>query len=182
LKISKRYFSGFCFESESELFKDYLIENDFTVSGFSYGAIKAFEEVYNTKQRVDKLQLLSPAFFQTQDKKYKRMQLMFFKKDSNAYCENFLKNVVNPCNINIKEYFNLGTYEELEELLNYEWSEEKLQKLVNSGVKIEVYLGSEDKIIDSLKAKEFFVNFATVYYIKEKGHILWVKKLQKSEL
>lgn len=150
--ISNRYFSGFCFENESELFSEYLIKNDFTVSGFSYGAIKAFEEVYNSNQRVDRLQLFSPAFFQTQDKKYKRMQLMFFNKDANAYCENFLKNVVSPTNTNISKYFSMGTAQELEELLNYEWSEEKLQELVNRGTKIEVYLGSEDKIIDSLKA------------------------------
>jgi len=106
---------------------------------------------------------------------------MFFKKDSNNYCENFLKNVLSPSNKDISKYFSMGTYEELEELLNYEWSEEKLQKLVDNGTKIEVYLGSADKIIDSLKAKEFFVKFSTVYFIKEKGHILWVNKLQKLE-
>ena len=66
----------------------------------------------------------------------------------------------------------MGTFEELEELLNYQWSEEKLQRLVDKGTIIEVYLGKVDKIIDSQKAKEFFRNFATVYYIKEKGHLL----------
>lgn len=170
--ISKRFFSGFCFKDESELFDDYIIKSDFVVSGFSYGAIKAFEEVLNSENRVDVLQLFSPAFFQTQDKKYKRMQLMFFKKDSISYCDNFLKNVVNPSNIDISNYFSMGTYEELDELLNYEWNEEKLQKLVDRGTKIEVYLGSVDKIIDSQKAKDFFINFATTYYIKDKGHIL----------
>ena len=170
--ISKRYFSGFCFVNESELFDEYLEKNDFTVCGFSYGAIKAFEEVLNRNTRVDKLQLFSPAFFQTFDDKFKRMQLMFFKKDANAYCENFLKNISSPTNQDISKYFNQGTIEELEELLNYEWSNEKLQKLVEKGTKIEVFLGSVDKIIDSAKAKEFFKDFATVYYIKEKGHLL----------
>jgi hypothetical protein len=170
--ISKRYFSGFCFVNESELFDEYLENNDFTVCGFSYGAIKAFEEVLNSNTRVDKLQLFSPAFFQTFDDKFKRMQLMFFKKDANAYCENFLKNVSSPTNQDISKYFNQGTIEELELLLNYEWSNEKLQKLVEKGTKIEVFLGSVDKIIDSAKAKEFFKDFATVYYIKEKGHLL----------
>jgi len=170
--ISKRYFSGFCFVNESELFDEYLEKNDFTVCGFSYGAIKAFEEVLNSNTRVDKLQLFSPAFFQTFDDKFKRMQLMFFKKDANAYCENFLKNVTSPTNQDISKYFNQGTIEELEELLNYEWSKEKLQKLVENGTKIEVFLGGVDKIIDSSKAKEFFKDFATVYYIKEKGHLL----------
>jgi enterochelin esterase-like enzyme len=170
--ISKRYFSGFCFVDESELFDEYLEKSEFVVCGFSYGAIKAFEEVLNSNQRVDKLQLFSPAFFQTFDEKFKRMQLMYFKKDADAYCKNFLQNVASPTNQNISRYFKMGIVQELEELLNYQWSEEKLQTLVDKGTIIEVYLGANDKIIDSLKAKEFFVNFATVYYIKEKGHLL----------
>ena len=173
MKISKNFFSGFCFLDERELFESYLIKNDFTISGFSYGAIKAFEEVLNNNVRVDRLQLFSPAFFQTQDTKYKRMQLMFFKKDSLGYSENFLKNVLFPrVDVDVLKYFKMGTFEELDELLNYEWSEEKLQKVIDMGTKIEVYLGSVDKIIDSHKAKEFFTKFATVYYIKEKGHLL----------
>lgn len=166
------YYSGFCLEKEQELFSEYLIKNDFTVSGFSYGAIKAFEAVLQSSSRVDKLQLFSPAFFQTQDKKFKRMQLMFFKKDAQAYCDNFLKNIAYPEKKDTSKYFRLGTYEELEELLMYQWSEEKLQKLLDKGVQIEVYLGEKDKIIDSQKANEFFKDYATVYYIKEKGHIL----------
>ena len=42
------YFSGFCLANEKELFKQFIIENDFTVSGFSYGAINALE--YTIKQ------------------------------------------------------------------------------------------------------------------------------------
>lgn len=42
--------------------------------------------------------------------------------------------------------FKIGTVEELEKLFFYQWSEEKLQKVVDRGTKIEVYLGSEDKI------------------------------------
>ena len=172
MKISKKYFSGFCFFEESELFHDYIIQNDFTVSGFSFGAIKAFEEVLNSNNRVDKLQLFSPAFFQTQNEKFKRTQIMYFKKDANAYCQTFLSNVLSPLDLDISKYFKLGSIEELQELLYYEWSEEKLQKLIEKGVKIEVYLGGNDKIIDASKAQEFFKEFATVYYIKEKGHLL----------
>ena len=79
MKISKNYFSGFCFFDEAELFDEYLIRNDFTVCGFSYGAIKAFEEVLSSQNRVDRLQLFSPAFFQNFDDKFKRTQLMYFK-------------------------------------------------------------------------------------------------------
>ena len=172
MKISKNYFSGFCFFDESELFNDYIIRNDFTVSGFSYGAIKAFEGVLSSQKRVDKLQLFSPAFFQTQDEKFKRTQVMYFKKDSSKYCEGFLSNVLHPLSIDISKYFKQGSIEELNELLYYEWSEEKLEQVLLKGTKIEVYLGGKDKIIDASKAQEFFKKFATVYYIKEKGHLL----------
>ena len=97
---------------------------------------------------------------------------MFFKKDENAYCNNFLKNVVYPSFSDISDYFIHDSYEDLEALLNYNWDEDKLKEIVARGTKIEVYLGEKDKIIDSSLALEFFKNYATVYYIKEKGHIL----------
>ncbi len=164
------YFSGFSLCNEKELFNQYLIDNEFTVSGFSYGAQKAVEYALNIQTRVDTLQLFSPSYFNDKDIKYKRMQLMYFKKDAQVYCDNFLKN----CGLNNdkKQYFKMGSFEQLEDLLNYGWDEEKLQAIVDKGINIEVYLGVEDKIIDSGKAKEFFSKFSEVYYIKNKGHIL----------
>ena len=175
--ISK-FFSGFSLQNEEELFSEYLIDNDFTVSGFSYGATKAFEYALESKKRIDTLQLFSPAFFQAQDKKFKRMQLIFFKKDKNAYCKNFLENIIYPSilnkndSFNINNYFVEGSLKELEELLNYTWEEEKINKVLEKGINIEIYLGEKDKIIDSKAALEFFKKFSTVYFIKEKGHIL----------
>ena len=170
--ISKNYFSGFCFFEESELFEKYLIKNDFTFCGFSYGAIKAFEEALNSTKRVDKLQLFSPAFFQTKDEKFKRMQLMFFKKDEDAYIKNFLENLKDKSTKSIENFFKKGSFKELDELLNFKWSKEDLEELIKKGIKIEVFVGGNDKIIDSLAAKEFFKEFATVYYFKDKGHLL----------
>ena len=170
--MSYKFFSGFSLANEQQLFKEYAIINDFTTAGFSYGAIKAFKEALNTHKRVDLLQLFSPAFFQDKDEKFKRMQLMFFKKDATAYCENFLSNIAYPSHTNTKDFFQEGTFEQLDELLHFKWKKEELDALVHKGTRIEVFLGSEDKIIDSQKAKAFFVNYATVYYIKEKGHIL----------
>lgn len=171
-----KYFSGFSLENEEELFEEYRLDNDFSISGFSYGAIKAFEYVLSTDIRVDTLQLFSPAFFQTQDEKFKRMQLMFFKKDSKSYCDNFLKNISYPDTLDINKYFKEGSFDSLSELLTYTWDEKKLEKIVNKGTKIEVYLGGRDKIIDSTSAKEFFKNYATVYFIKDASHILKIKK------
>jgi len=172
LKICKNFFSGFCFENESELFKEYLVLNDFTISGFSYGAIKAFKYVLNSKKRVDKLQLFSPAFFQAKDEKFKKMQLMFFKKDEPAYINTFLENVKYPTYKNIDKYLKKGSFKELKILLNYTWNKDNLQTLIQNGVKIEVFLGEKDLIIDSLTTKDFFKNYSTVYYFKNKGHLL----------
>ncbi len=166
------FFSGFCFSNESVLFKQYLEKGDFIISGFSYGAIKAFEKALNSETRVDKLQLFSPAFFQNKDEKFKKMQLMFFKKDEELYKKNFLANLKSPIYKDIDKYIKAGTFLELKELLEYVWEEEKLKKLIEKGVKIEVFLGEKDLIIDSNEAKEFFKNFATVYYFKDKGHLL----------
>ncbi len=168
------YFSGFCLENESELFQEYLIQNDYTLSGFSFGAIQALEFALHSSAmniRIDLIQLFSPSFFNDKDEKYKRMQLMYFKKDSQQYCDNFLQNS-GFTKEKSEKYFQMGKYEELDELLNYKWDQNKLQMLINNGTKIEVYLGEKDKIIDSQKALEFFVNFSEVYYIKNKGHIL----------
>ena len=167
-----KYFSGFSLKDEKDLFNEYIIENDFTVSGFSYGAIKAFEYALNSDIRIDLLQLFSPAFFQCQDKRFKKAQMMFFKKDADTYCENFLENIAFPSKFDMNEYFEKGNIKELDELLNYNWDEEKLQKLLDKGTKIEVYLGDEDKIIDSYEAASFFRKFSTVYFMKNKGHML----------
>jgi len=169
------YFSGFCLENEKELFKEYIEENDFTVSGFSYGAIKAFQytlKCIQENKRVDKLQLFSPAYFNKQSEKFKRLQLLYFKKDETEYKNNFIKNTIYPNNISIKQYITTGTYEELDELLNYEWNEEDLKSILNANIKLEVFVGSEDKIVNSAASKELFRKFGEVYYIKGVGHSL----------
>jgi len=169
------YFSGFCLKNDVELFEEFIEISDFNISGFSYGAIKAFQyaikQVQNNK-RVQKLQLFSPAFFQDQSKKYKRLQLMFFKKNEQEYKNNFIQNISYPNNINLTKYLTTGTYEELNILLNYEWKKEDFEVLITAGVKIEVFLGSDDKIINSTNALEFFRQYSEVYFIKDVGHIL----------
>jgi len=166
------FFSGFGLKGEESLFDFWLEKNDFCVAGFSYGAIKAVEHCLNSKSRVDRLILLSPAFFNDKDSKYKRMQLLFYSKDKKAYTENFLQNIASGSNIDLTPYLNNTSKEQLEELLNYSWSREKLQSIANRGTIIEVVLGEKDKIIDTKKAKEFFEDVANVYYIKDANHIL----------
>lgn len=169
-----RFFSGFSLKNEEYLFSEYINESDYTVCGFSYGAIKALNatlETLNNSQRVDRLQLFSPAFFQSKSEKFKRLQLMSYKKNQTIYMQQFLSGCFAPYEKKIVE--NVETdIEELKELLEYEWSLELLKEVESKGVKIEVYLGGNDKIIDVTAAKELFLEVATVTYVKDANHFL----------
>ncbi len=167
-----RFFSGFGFQNEQELFDNFLVKNDFTVAGFSYGAIKAFEESYNCFGRVDLLQLFSPAFFQDRDDRFKKLQITAFKKNSGKYMDNFYKNAIYPSTKLLQKYKKNPNIKDLEELLYYDWDDVKLEALLRRGVNIEVYLGKYDKITDTKKVLEFFRNFATIYFLNKGGHIL----------
>ena len=167
-----KYFSGFCLSGEKVLFEAYLNPSDFTVAGFSLGAIKAFEYTLTCKERIDTLQLFSPAFFGDKDAKFKKLQTLSFAKNSDTYTQNFMQNIAYPSDFTMQEYLQKGTLAELEMLLHYEWDTEKLQMLCERNITIEVYLGEQDAIINALHVKDFFVRFASVYCFKRVGHIL----------
>ena len=169
-----KFYSGFSLCNDKELFSAYLKENNYTVAGFSYGAIKAFEEVKSSQTRIDTLQLFSPAFFQDKTEKFIRMQNMYFAKDKDAYYTNFHKSIFSPACINEDVEHQDGTAQELEELLSYKWKADELKALQDRGVKIEVYLGSEDKIINAENAKKFFLPYADTYMINGAGHTLTI--------
>ena len=57
-------------------------------------------------------------------------------------------------------------------MLEYEYDKDKIDLLLKRGVKIEVFLGERDRIIDFKEAKNFFGKFATIYQLKGRGHIL----------
>jgi surfactin synthase thioesterase subunit len=165
------YYSGFSLKEDLSFFEKYLIKSDYNVAGFSYGAIKAFEFALSCKERIDTLQLFSPAFFQTKPESFKRVQLMAYKKDQTTYLNHFIEGCFAPHKL--KKTLHVSTTEsELSELLNYEWDEQKLKNLTQNGIKIEVYLGSEDKIIDAAGAKEFFLPYSTTYLINGANHFL----------
>ena len=167
-----KFFSGFCLANEQELFAPYLIRSDFTVAGFSYGAIKALKYAITCNERIDTLQLFSPAFFQDKDAKFKKLQTLSFSKNSEAYTQNFMQNITYPSSFDMQLYFKQGILEELSELLHYTWDEAALKALKERGINIEVCVGEKDAIINAMAVKEFFVPYATVYYFKRVGHIL----------
>lgn len=166
------YFSGFSLQGDKELFSDYLIDSMYCVAGFSYGAQQAFEYVYRSKTRIDRLILLSPAFFQTQTQSFIRTQLCYFEAGKEAYIRQFLANVAYPSSIDLSNYLTAGTKEELEALLTYAWDTKKIQEVLDRGTTIEVFFGQDDKIIDAQKAFEFFTPLTTTYFMKSVGHVL----------
>jgi len=169
-----QFFSGFSLKDEEYLFKEYIDSSEYNVCGFSYGAIKAFEEVkkrLQNLQRVDRLQLLSPAFFQTKDAKFKRLQMLSYNKSELLYLKKFLASCFYPHEQKIVTQVQTSL-DELKELLEYVWDIDELQKIVDAGVRLEVYLGQKDIVIDADGAKEFFLKVADVTYIKDANHFL----------
>ncbi len=166
------YFSGFLLQNEQSLFDQLYENNQNIVVGFSYGAQKAFEYLYHSTSRIDRLILISPALFQSSKPSFIRTQLRYFEANRDEYINQFLANVTYPSTIDISNYLHTGTSEELEELLSYKWDSDKLRKLVDRGVTIEVFMGDRDKIIDTQKVTELFTSYATIYHIKGVGHIL----------
>ncbi len=164
-----RFFSGFCLQGERELFAEFLQPNDFTVAGFSYGAIKALEYTLQAPQRIDRLVLLSPAYFANKDAKFKKMQLLFFKKDPESYIRQFLQNVASPSALDMSPYLQPQDSRQLHELLHYDW--QKLGDL-DPNLTLEIHLGGKDRIIDAHRAHDFFKRYGESYLHKNLGHIL----------
>ena len=164
-----KFFSGFCLKNERELFKEFLEEGEFNVAGFSYGAQKAVDFVLNSNRRVNKLQLISPAFFDYNEKLI-QLNLRGFKKEKNYYVKKFLeKSGIET----IENFSNFISLEEgcndldLEKMFRFDW--EKIKKI---DCKIEVFIGEKDKIISVEKAIKFFQDFAEIYLIKKGNHFL----------
>ena len=172
-----RFFSGFSLKNEECFFEEFINFSKYSVSGFSYGSIKAFryvKERLEYKKRVDMLQLFSPVFFQSRSESFKKLQLRSFEKNRQNYLNRFMTSCFFPYK-QMDIEMTQSTLDELEELLYYGWSVPELQSLSERGVKIEVYLGEEDKIIDVDGAREFFKDVATVTYIKDANHFLKIK-------
>ncbi|MDO8453211.1 MAG: pimelyl-ACP methyl ester esterase BioV [Sulfurimonas sp.] len=171
-----KFYSGFSLKNESYLFEAFIKDTEFTVCGFSYGAIKAFEYVKKELacgNRIDTLQLFSPAYFQSKTREFKQLQLMAYRRNEEVYLRQFINACFAPYSVKPLEH-SVTILEELDELLHFQWVFDELQEIVEQGVKIEVYLGSEDRIIDAESAKHFFLQVATVTYIKNANHFLQI--------
>lgn len=169
-----QFHSGFSLHDDVHFFDGLLHTSEFTIAGFSYGAIAAFRECLSRLhefKRIDRLQLFSPAFFQDQSAAFRRLQLKAYTQDESAYLAQFDANIFYPHTQKSLKHTETKI-EELQELLDFVWSREELRFVVSRGVKIEVYLGGKDAIINASNAREFFKEFATITYIKDANHLL----------
>lgn len=166
-----RFYSGFALTEDQHFFDPYLKHSDYTVAGFSYGAIKAAQYTAEACERIDTLQLFSPAFFQTKKESFRRLQMGGYFKDSERYLENFLTSCFAPAPV-APMILGSNDAESLQELLYFEWTSELIESIRAKGIRIEVYLGLEDQVIDVMGAREFFLPYATVTSIKKANHFL----------
>lgn len=166
-----RFYSGFALRNDARFFEPLLNRSDYTVAGFSYGAIKAARYAAEANERIDTLQLFSPAFFQTKKESFRRLQMGGYLKDPEGYIRLFLDNCFAPCD---SEAVEQGEHapQELHELLTFTWSGELMETIRSKGTRIEVYLGLEDRIIDVEGAREFFIPYTTVTSIRGANHFL----------
>eukprot|EP01022_Parablepharisma_sp_SALTPOND_P011021 TRINITY_DN14562_c0_g2_i1.p2 TRINITY_DN14562_c0_g2~~TRINITY_DN14562_c0_g2_i1.p2 ORF type:complete len:221 (-),score=4.16 TRINITY_DN14562_c0_g2_i1:427-1089(-) len=168
-KAQMKYFSGFGFEGERELFSQFLSESAYDIAGFSYGAQKAVTEALKQK-RVQKLILISPAIFTHLSLEEKKKQIELFKNKKEVYLSMFYKR----CGVRDehKNYLKTPSQKELEELFSYEWRESDLRTLYEKGCKIEVYIGSADKIVDIEEVKKLFLPYSVLFTHQGLSHIL----------
>ena len=169
------FFSGFGFRTEKVLFREFLDFGEFTIAGFSRGAQRAFLEALRKVERgerLQKLQLLAPAYFDYLPKAAKHKEILTFAKNPEAYMRFFYKKVAYPAKLDITPFKVQPTLGELKELLLFTWDSSKLAQLRKMGVEIEVYLGEYDTIVDSKKCAAFFKPYATIYTIRGAGHLL----------
>jgi hypothetical protein len=165
------FYSGFSLVNDQRFFESNLLHSAYTVAGFSYGAIKAAHHAANATSRIDTLQLFSPAFFQTAKSSFKRLQLASFASDPENYRERFIHGCFAPCEVQNLDT-SMGTIGELEDVLNFVWDDLLLDKILEKGITIEVYLGMNDQIIDSAAARAFFLRYATVISMPQANHFL----------
>lgn len=166
------FYSGFSLRNDEIFFESFLKKSDYCVAGFSYGAIHAALYAARAKNRIDTLQLISPAFFQTKKESFRRLQMGGYLKDPAAYTEKFIESCFAPCTAGEVEIDPDASEDQLRELLYFEWTSDLMRAIRAKGIRIEVYLGLEDRVIDVAGAREFFVPHATVTSINRANHFL----------
>jgi hypothetical protein len=161
------FFSGFCLHGEKELFENFLEETPFTWAGFSFGAQQLWEKLRHwSGGRIQKIILLSPAYFGSKPEKWVQLNLAGFQRNREKYIRNFLQKGGLP---DWKYLDPTCTYSQLEKGLNFQW--EPIPPILKK-VECHIYLGEADKIVDLEGAYSFFKKVGIVHLLKHHTHFL----------
>ena len=177
-----KFFGGFGFKDEVRIFEPLLRDlgyfgaNPYNICGFSYGAQKAVRlalESLESGKRVNRILLLSPAFFNDKDLAFKDAQIRAFAKNPALYMKAFYKNI-GLQKIDERYLREVDSLDSriLEQCLRYEFKDAEMGLLKSCGVEIVAILGSADKIINAEATNAFFVQYGIVYLIKGANHLL----------
>lgn len=164
------FYSGFCLNGEEGLFDEFLPSFGEYIAGFSYGSIAALKFAAQNKD-VAKLILLSPAYYTHKSADFKEAQIAAFETDPALYRLKLLKKS-GLSEEEGKRYGIPGTSAELRELLYFDWNASEIASVSHRGVKIEVFIGGNDRVVEPEASAEFFRQYGSVYYLKNKNHIL----------
>lgn len=174
--------NGFFFQKELIFLKNFVHKGIYDISGFGFGAQKAYDEAFlriSRGRRVNKLILLSPAFFGNgkMNQSDKILQIKAFEENKKIYTFNLLKlmgeeNNLMEKNPTSKDFVLKIKSSDLYSMFDYIWDKKKIETLSYRGVSTEIYLGGKDKTINALKISEFFAPHATIYLIKKANHFL----------
>ncbi len=182
------YFSGFGLQNERVLFEDLLRGGGGprTLAGFSLGAVQAFEcalggigssgssggggsnRSCTAAGGVRDLDLISPAFFMDKSAEFKRDEILRFERSRAGYMRAFYSKL----GVKDRAMQKMPAVQDLKLLLHYKWRAGDFAALKARGVRIRVFLGGADGIMNARAALEFFKPLCTVYFFKGKGHIL----------
>ncbi len=177
-----KFFGGFGFKDEvlisERILRDlgYLEGNPYNICGFSYGAQRAVDYAVDSLEkgnRINRVLLLSPAFFNDKSDDFVAQQLKMFAKNRTIYMKAFYKNIGVSADDEayLREVESLDS-RTLEKCLRYKFKGADLEALNARGVEIVVILGGVDKIINANMANEFFSKYGIVYFIKNANHLL----------
>ncbi|TSA87024.1 pimelyl-ACP methyl ester esterase BioV [Helicobacter mehlei] len=175
-----RYFSGFGFQREEWLFESILKPCGlYDVAGFSYGAICALEyacEQVKQNKRIQRLVLIAPCMLAHKSQAFKNLQLKAYQQNPHAYMQAFFEKIgwsaLLAQDPSLARYTHLGSLQDLQILLNYHYAPEKLEFLCARGVRLEVFIGLEDAIMDAKALCVFFRNYGCVWQFKGANHLL----------
>ena len=174
-----RFFGGFGFNDDPGLFSETLdslgLSNcgAYDVLGFSFGAQKALSFALDSPLRINRLILLSAAFFNDRDSHFAPAQLALFRRGKMGYMRQFLKKIGYAPEM--EDFLGKANERDLAELLAFRFSAEDLAALRARGVLVLAIFGAADKIINVAHAAAFFAPFGIVYTIKNANHLLRIE-------